>query len=413
VGAIHQYRNGQNNRSLLDGIIPYLSFPDTVTYVPTSSDCSLLVHAFDQSRQPWTAEQKSAVTGFATWRVCSDLAGYGFAVSARNCDPAIPKGDTYDPVDRPKGARCDIYDNEINVFGRDPQTGFAARPLDNVGVQYGFTAFNSGTIDAEQFVELNELVGGLDPDGNIVSHRTEANAEVIQRAYRNGRVLSGGGGLPETPIIDWRWYSDDQGDNHDSLQSFITRARLVATNGSAANQVILIDPPASTYMMVGVRKMIDTNVETSVFARRQLDLVEQMDHWLSNVSSDHAAGTPAEKVARDKPADLADACWAVNGRRIAGTAAYDAGECKHIYPQYAHPRIVAGTSLASDILKCDLKPLSYVDYARRLTGEQMRRLGAVFPSGVCDYSRPGLGQQIVQTTWQQYGLQLPSVTGGR
>jgi hypothetical protein len=50
---------------------------------------------------------------------------------------------------RPKGLRCDFFDNEINVLGRDPNTGLARRPIDNVGVQYGFTAFNNGKIDAE------------------------------------------------------------------------------------------------------------------------------------------------------------------------------------------------------------------------------------------------------------------------
>ena len=40
-------------------------------------------------------------------------------------------------VKNPEGARCDVYDHAVNMYGRDPQTGFARRPLDNVGVQYG------------------------------------------------------------------------------------------------------------------------------------------------------------------------------------------------------------------------------------------------------------------------------------
>jgi len=32
----------------------------------------------------------------------------------------------------------------------------------------------------------------------------------------------------------------------------------------------------------------------------------------------------------------------------------------------------------------------------------LERLRAVFPGGVCDYSRPGVGQQITKVTWQKY-----------
>ena len=39
-----------------------------------------------------------------------------------------------------------------SAHGRNPKTGFARRPLDNVGVQYGLVAFNAGAITAEQFL---------------------------------------------------------------------------------------------------------------------------------------------------------------------------------------------------------------------------------------------------------------------
>ncbi len=284
AGAVAQYLVAQNYPGLLDGIIPYVSFPDTVTYVVSSSDCSLLLRAFDKGKYPLTDEQKSAVTGFATWRVCQSSAG--FAVSPQACAGTIPRADIYDPKDRPKGVRCDIYDNEIAVFGRDPRTGFAARPLDNVGVQYGLAAFNKGKLDVEQFIELNELAGGLDTDGNIVKERMKASPEVIERAYQSGVVMTGGGGLAETPIIDWRWYSDDQGDNHDSLRSWVARARLVAANGTAANQVILIDPPANTPITAMILRVSDPDPVSSSFARRERELVGEMDRWLDNIAAD-------------------------------------------------------------------------------------------------------------------------------
>jgi len=116
-------------------------------------------------------------------------------------------------------------------------------------------------------VELNERAGGFDADGSFVRQRTEADPEAVKRAYRHGLVLNGGGGLSTIPIIDWRWYSDDQGDNHDSFHTFVTRARLIRANGSAANQIILIDARANTSVMT-LSRMSDPDPETALFARR-------------------------------------------------------------------------------------------------------------------------------------------------
>jgi len=50
----------------------------------------------------------------------------------------------YDPVTNPKGARPTIFDVSVAVYGKDSNTGFALRPIDNVGVQYGLGALNAG-----------------------------------------------------------------------------------------------------------------------------------------------------------------------------------------------------------------------------------------------------------------------------
>ena len=122
------------------------------------------------------------------------------------------------------------------------RTGFARRPLDNVGVQYGLVAFNRGIISAEQFLELNEKVGGYDDDGKIMATRMAGDPEALRIAYATGRVNAGGGGLGSIPIIDIRTYVDTIPDIHDEYRSFVTRARLIAANGSAENQVMLTFP---------------------------------------------------------------------------------------------------------------------------------------------------------------------------
>src|SRR5262249_43819640 len=148
----------------------------------------------------------------------------------------------YDPVANRAGARCGIYDNQVNSFGRDPATGFARQPLDNVGVQYGLVAFNSDRIDAERFLELNARAGGFAIDGNLVAARTTANPEALRLAYRTGRVNSGGGALSSIPIIDVRNYRDPTGDIHDRVRSPAMRARLVAATSGSANHVVLMMP---------------------------------------------------------------------------------------------------------------------------------------------------------------------------
>ena len=50
--------------------------------------------------------------------------------------------------------------------------------------------------------------------------------------------------------------------------------------------------------------------------------------------------------------------------------------------------------MSNDVLKCQLKPLDVAEYApATLSAGQLARLQAVFPQGVCDWSKPGVGQQ--------------------
>jgi len=401
-GAMQLYLIAQNYPGLLDGIIPYISYPDALTFAQSIvGDCSLLSRAFDHSQQAFTEEQKSAISGFATWRSCGSVARQPeIGISPHNCAPDIPEGMIYDRLHRPHGVRCDMFDNEINVYGHDPKTGFARRPLDNVGVQYGLTAFKEGKIGAEQFVSLNEQMGGYDADGNWVSGRMDGDPDAIRRAYLQGQILTGGGGLGAIPIIDWRSYSDDAAGGHDSFESFATRARLTAANGTSANQVIQILPRGATYDQ---EIYLDPDPATSFSARRELDLVRQMRQWLDNMATDTRPGSLSEKVARDRPSEVSDACWATSGERIAGDGVFDhLGRCSQLYPHYGSPRTAAGGAFTDDVLKCTLRPIKEGDYSPSMTAEQLQRLRTAFPAGVCDSTRPGIGQEVTRATWQRF-----------
>ena len=375
-GSIQQQLISQNYPGLLDGIIPGASYPDVTSLLEPVLDCALLAHAFDGAKQSWSEEQKTAVSGFATWQTCASWMKFfsPALIDPKHCDSSIPPNLVFDPATNPKGARCTVQDNQVNIYGIDPKTGYARRPVDNVGVQYGLAAFNAGRISAEQFLELNERVGGYDADANFVPARTVADSEAVRIAYRTGRVTAGGGSLGSIPIIDNRVYTDTKADIHDRLRSFEMRARLVKANGRADNQVMFVNARVNTVLL--------------------------MDAWLTDIEKDKSADSAALKVARNKPQGVEDACWTADGQKIPEAASYDGrGRCNEMYPAHADPRIVAGAPLTNDVLKCVLKPVEPGDYQQPLTDGQRTRLKTIFPGGVCDYSRPGIGQELKPQPW--------------
>jgi hypothetical protein len=64
--------------------------------------------------------------------------------------------------------------------------------------------------------------------------------------------------------------------------------------------------------------------------------------------------------------------------------------------------MVAGGPSANDILKCRLKPIAFNDYKVPFTDVEKARLAAIFPGGVCDWSKPGVEQQRPTGTWLTY-----------
>jgi hypothetical protein len=279
----------------------------------------------------------------------------------------------------------------VNVYGRDPATGFALRPIDNVGIQYGLAALARGTITMDQFLDLNEKVGGYDDDANFQTARTIADDAAMRAAYRTGRLTSGGGGLRDIPIIDYRAYADDDpnGNIHLRYHSFSMRERLEKANGDADNQIMLVED--SRY------GLYSSSSPLLQFA------LQEMDKWVANVQADGNDNPMHQKVVRDKPAELQEGCNTrdPNPTFIAEKQTRDPLlKCDQLYPSAPAPREVAGASVASDIIKCQLRPINLADYPANLTPQQVSRLQNVFPNGVCDWSKPGVEQQPLAGTWQ-------------
>jgi hypothetical protein len=241
-------------------------------------------------------------------------------------------------------------------------TGVAGRPLDNVGVQYGLKALNAGVISKTEFLDLNARIGGFDPAGRLRMQRTAADAGAVLAAYATGRVNAAAGSLPTIPILQYRSYNDAQGDIHDRARDFAVRERLRKRSGRADNHVLWVFPNG----VAGLPQRV-TNLA-----------LDTMTQWLDT-------GT--------KPRTAVDSCWDVIGTKIAEAASVDKpGLCNALYPVHANPRLVAGAPMSDDVLKCRLKPIDPKDYRVPFTIDESLRLRLTFPEGVCDYTKPGVGQ---------------------
>src|SRR5947209_2728685 len=71
-------------------------------------------------------------------------------VADRPSCPDVPASQEWS-ASNPHGVRCTLEDYMVNLFGRDPKTGYANVSFSNVGIQYGLDALRSGQITAQQF----------------------------------------------------------------------------------------------------------------------------------------------------------------------------------------------------------------------------------------------------------------------
>jgi hypothetical protein len=383
-GSYQQNQITDNYPGLLDGIIPSMTFPDVQELTQMITDARLLNRYYKLAGESLTPEQQRAIAGVAELQNVTASAPLAGRINpTESCPPGLAKPLLYDALTNRSGARCDIYDHNINLYGRDPETGFARQPIDNTGVQYGLAALNDGTITAAQFLELNEKIGGYDHDGNMVGTRSVADPLALRAAYQAGLITNTGNGLAKLPIIDVRPYRDKlpNGDNHLKYHSFSLRERLQKANGTFANDVMLLHGGTTE----------DTPVDDYALTK--------MDEWLTTLQKDSSNDAILNKILRAKPADLVDSCWTPSGERIIEPQTFNGGKCNELYPTFAGPRAIAGGPASNNVLKCQLRPIAFGDYKMIFSAGEKARLAAIFPSGVCDYSKPGVEQQAPQGTW--------------
>jgi uncharacterized tannase-like protein DUF6351 len=431
-GGIQQYVYGQNHRGLLDAAIPQYSYPDMVTQTIHVGDCELLERWMDlkvraDSSSKWrTWSNRSLLEGLSSSDNVANpyqpltpwLASPGSTECVkgwRGLSPLTfnPKFGTVPGITPEQQAQIEWthWNDVVNVYGRDPVTGIARSTWDNIGVQYGLQALVSRQITPEEFLDLNASVGGWKspdqavqegcpfitmacpsdvdvwsardmtvPDAAGVAPRTEGSVEAMRAAYRSGLVFDG---RIDIPIIDWRHYLDAEPDMHNARQSFASRQRMLDRQDSAANQVVWFTDarPARTFDQTPMALAV-------------------MDRWLANLRAH-----PERGVVAAKPAEAVDSCFATDGTLLyRGQDAWHgiidsapAGPCTQRFPIHGTARTIAGGPFDEEHYKCALQPVRAA-IAHGLfewwhpTRAQVDRLTQIFPTGVCDYTKPDVGR---------------------
>lgn len=382
-GSIKQQQAANSYPGIFDGIVPEASYPDTWSTMQEVSDCGLMLKYWTspQSWTPgvvWTEPQWAAIAGHPSISVCAAWVGTFLNTlnprdtGSQSCN--IPEGESYDPQTNPGGVRCSFQDYMPSILGLRPQSawgpveqaigrGFANRPLDNVGVQYGLSTLMSGTITPAQFIDLNAHIGSYDIDLDWQPGRVVADAAALPVSYRGGLVNQATN--MDLPILDVRLW--DPVEIHHTYRSFMMRARLDRAHGHHDNHVIWMTTFTSNALTA-------------------------MDRWLAAIEADTTDTPYARKVVVNRPADVKDQCTEVIPQSL----------CSTIYPSDASPRIVAGQPFTDDVVKCQLKPLMTSDYFPVLFSDaEWGQLQQIFPQGVCDYAKPGVEQQPT-LPWQTY-----------
>jgi hypothetical protein len=448
-GAIQQYLIAQNHPGVLNGLLPVQSYPDMVTQTIHVGDCELLEHYMDASDR---TNAKWRVTKNRTWlvgmnaeqddvginaKVNDALAplktalGYSTAKGSTECIPAwrgltplamnpwygqAPNSQFYEPQSDIAAIRWTHYDDLRNVYGVDA-TGAGRPTWDNVGVQYGLNSLKAGKITPAEFVHLNWNIGGWKHPSQMVQEgfpffgttaaeiqkaqtipgyfdpwsrrnmnlgtttvpapRTAGDPIAMRAAYSSGHVFSG---RLDVPALDHRQYMERELDMHNSHQSFAVRQRVLQKMGTSDNLVVWFT---------------DTTPGTPK-ASQTLEALAVMDEWMTNMRL-----APGKGIAGNKPAKAVDSCFDLQGKPIyAGSDAWSGildsgapGACTQKFPLYGTSRTVAGAPIEGGIYSCARKSVDQAvadgTYAPWVPGaEDVVRLKAIFPEGVCDYRKP-------------------------
>jgi hypothetical protein len=399
-GSLAQQQIANAYPGVYQGILPQCSFPDSWTTGQQLIDLHLTREYFEHPTAwgtgiVWTYTQIAAVEGHPNYADAVELTTLydGLGEPESSC-AGVESSEAFNAETNPGGVRCTLADYEINLWGPQPESmwnaaekkaghGFAEDPLDNVGVQYGLNALLAGEITAAEFVDLNSKIGGDSIELKPTPERHAATEQVLERAYRSGAVNEANN-LKATAIIDLR--GPDYGTFHDAYRSWAMRERLEQAEGHF---------PKNDVIWFGETPLIGSPTYTT-------EGLEAMNLWLSAVEADHRDVSPERKVAEDRPASVHDRCQVEEIEELNVPGIGPVCQQPLVESKFETPRMVAGESVATDQEKCQLEPMTRSSYYPvEFTEEEWAELQKAFPSGVCNFSKPGVEQQNT-VPWQTY-----------
>jgi hypothetical protein len=403
-GSLVQQQVANAYPGIYQGVLPQCSFPDAWSTGQQLAGYHFLRSYFEDPSKwgtgiAWTPTQIAAVEGHPNHvnSIVFDSVYWTDLADPSDGCAGVPPADNYDAPTNPDGVRCTLADYMINVFGPRPERywtpaeqkighGFAGLPIGDVGVQFGLDALAKGEIRPAQFVDLNAKIGGADIDLNPTPQRSDTTEPALRNAYRSG-AINETNNLTGVAIIDLR--GPDPGAFHDAYRSWAIRARLERQEGHF---------PKNHVIWFGQTPLIGD-------PRYTTEGLKAMDRWLGAVERDRRDVPLSVKVAQDRPADVHDRCSSIPGvQQISVPGVGAVCRLKETQTRYGTPATVAGESIATDQNRCQLKPLRRTDYYPiDFTGAQWQALQRTFPTGVCDWGRPGVDQRdtIPWLTYQE------------
>ena len=414
-GSIAQHTVANAYPGIYQGLITSCSYPDVFTAGAQFADYHMLRLYFEDPTRwapgiAWLPTQMAQVEGHVS-HLNAVVADEGLFKAALNPENACPgttdpvAGDPttrYDSETNPGGVRCSVLDLLINQLGPRPESvwtsqekavghGFGGLPFSNSGVLYGLSALKAGTITTAQFVDLNAKVGGLDVDSQPIADRIQGDPASIANAYRTG-LIDEANHLDEVAMINHG--GPDPGLAHDYAHAFWTQERLMADQGNTDNRVMWFGPTP----LIGNPGWAN-------------EALTKMDEWLSAVEKDGSSKPLSTKIAGDRPADVTDRCVVDQLAQVC-----DQEQLQVLQTRLSTPRQEAGGPVANDKVACQLRPLDKADFDFLLvpfTAVEWATLQGIFPHGVCDWDKPGIGQGPAET-WLRYDAADGGVAyGGR
>lgn len=431
-GAIQQYLLSQNaSGSIINGGVAVVAYPDMISQINYTLDCELTEYYFERLSDDidfWTnIEKRPLIQGLASnpnesrrlqWLDnIAHLLRFEWPKNhqgANECNSRWRGSLQYvnNPVFTPNYPR---YSKQVvkrtfwthwqenrEFFGTD-QYGRAPIPWSNIGVQYGLKALQDKDITPNQFLDLNQKIGGWLPQkdmtqerywhassDSVLKHystysehnmthkglalkpapRSNGSIEAATAAYRSGNIFLG---ELNSPIIDIRPYMDKILDIHHSWGAISTRKRIQKRKGNHELQLIW-----------------QNEYPNKDFSKA----VYLMDEWLSRADANGG------DYYRAKPEQATDICFDKEGEILhKGNDVWDGewnqknkGECTKLMPFFKGSRNIAGEDISSDIFFCQLIPVRqameagfYGDYDMDPYQDQLER---IFSKGVCDYRQP-------------------------